>query len=202
MCGGAYLALTASFYASASYPPSESVLANPDHLARLLSGVQEWNAWRSSGTLVEVDLRGVHLPGADLRGADLWYAKLQGANLAASRLEGAILDRADLGMADLRHANLYRARLRGALFERTALGGASLVEADLTLAKVIETDVDGAIFTGAVVWGANFFGSDVQSAHGLEPGTGWLQDEVGVPRRESNLAVDRRGLMLNGLRRA
>ncbi len=175
-------------------------MANPEHLGRLLAGVQEWNAWRSAGSLIEVDLRGVHLPGADLRGADLCYAKLQGANLAAARLEGAILDRADLGMTDLRHANLYRAHLRGALLERTALGGAALVEADLTLARVIETDLDGTILTGAVVWGTNFFGSDVQVAHGLAAGTGWIQDESGVPPRDTSaLAVDRRGLMLNGL---
>ena len=179
-------------------------MANPDHLARLLAGVSEWNTWRHSGTLVEVDLRGAHLPGADLRGCDLWYAKLQGANLAAARLDGAILDRADLGMADLRHANLYRARLRGALIERASLASAALVEADLTLAKVIESDLDGTIFTGAIVWGANFFGSDVAAAYGLEPGTGWIQDESGIPKRESGgpAVVDRRGLMLNGLRRA
>ena len=180
-------------------PPGEG-MANPEHLARLLSSVQKWNAWRAAGDLTEVDLRGADLPGVDLRGADLWYAKLQGADLTAARLEEAILDRADLSLADLRHANLYRARMKGALLVRTDLTAAALVEADLTLAKVIEAHVNGAIFTGAVLWGTNFFGSDVQAAHGLEPGTGWSQDQSGVPKREAaSQALDRRGLALSGI---
>jgi hypothetical protein len=153
-------------------------MAHPEHLSRLLGGVREWNAWRSAGALVEVDLRGADLSGVDLRGADLWYAKLQRADLSLARLEGAIL---------------YRARLRGALLDHATLRCAALVEADLTLAKVTEADIDGAIFTDALVWGTNFFGSSVQAAHGLELIRGWIQEQSGVPRRDASVfAIERR----------
>jgi uncharacterized protein YjbI with pentapeptide repeats len=168
-------------------------LAHPEHLARLLAGVPEWNAWRAAGKLIEVDLRGADLRGADLRGADLWYAKLQGADLSTARLEKVVLDRADLSLADLRHANLFRARLRGALLDHALLRSAVLVEADLTLAKVTEADIDGTIFTDAIVWGANFYGSSIESAHGLELVRGWIQEESQVPRRDGSVfAIERR----------
>ena len=52
------------------------------------------------------------------------------------------------------------------------------------------------------MWGTNFFGSPVEAAHGLERGTGWIQDEGGAPRREATLGLDRRGAMLEGLRKS
>ena len=103
------------------------------------------------------------------------------------RAAGTLIE-VDLRGADLRHANL---------------SCAVLVGGDLTLAKITEAHVDGAVFTSAVVWGANFFGSDVLAAHGLAPRTGWIQDKAGVPRRESSAALDRRGrLWHTGLQRA
>ena len=63
---------------------------------------------------------------------------------------------------------------------------------------------DGAVFTGATLWGTNFFGSPVETAHGIERGTGWVRDESGVPRREAQAGVglDRRGWMVDALRRS
>jgi uncharacterized protein YjbI with pentapeptide repeats len=77
------------------------------------------------------------------------------------------------------------------------------VEADLTLAKITDAAMDGAVLTGATVWGANFYGSPVENAHGLEKGTGWIQDEGGVPRRDApGVGLDRRGIMMEALRKS
>ena len=119
---------------------------------------------------------------------DLSEVDLRGAELAGVDLRGA-----DLWYAKLHGADLGAARLEGAVLTRADPSGAALVEADLTLAKVTEAAVEAA----------NFFGSDVASAHGLERGSGWIQDERGVPRWEApGVGLDRRGLMLEGLRRA
>ena len=76
------------------------------------------------------------------------------------------------------------------------------MEADLTLAKVTHADLDGTIFTGATVLGANFFGSPVASAYALEDLMGWIQDKSGVPVRESaSYPSERREEMMGGLRR-
>lgn len=170
---------------------SLAVMANPDHLTRLLGGVAAWNIWRNSQPLTEVDLRGADLSELDLRGVDLWYARLQGAQLSGALLADAILDRADLTLADLGGANCYRTRMRGVIADRTRLRGAALVEADLTLARLLSCDVDGTIFTGATLLGTNFYGTEHELAVGLKPNTGWIVEESGVVAEE-NYMVDRR----------
>lgn len=166
-------------------------MANPDHLTRLLGGVAAWNVWRNSQPLTEVDLRGADLSELDLRGADLWYARLQGAQLNGALLGEAILDRADLTMADFTSANCYRARMRGVIADRTRFRATALVEADLTLARLLNCDLDGAIFTGATMLGSNLFGSDYDQAAGLAPNTGWIVEATGVVAEERQ-KVDRR----------
>jgi len=159
-------------------------MANPEHLTRLLEGVEAWNVWRNGQPLAEVDLRGADLSDLDLRGADLWYARLQGAQINNTLLGGAILDRADLTFADLSGVNCYRTRMRGLIADRTRFRGAALVEADLTLARLLTCDLDGAIFTGATLLGTNFWGSDLEPAAGIQPRSGWISEESGAVAEE------------------
>lgn len=175
-------------------------MANPEHLDRLLDGVEPWNEWRASRDLTEVDLRGADLSGMDLRDVDLWYAKLQGVDFTSANLSRALLVRADLTMADLSHAALYRSDLRGAILDRAVLRSAAMVEADLTLAKVTRAEVDGLIMTGARVLGTNFFGSPIEAVYGL-PRAGWLLDASSVPAGEA-ASIDLRDSMFGSLRRA
>jgi uncharacterized protein YjbI with pentapeptide repeats len=124
-------------------------MANPEHLAKLKKGVEEWNTWRRSNLTVVSDLRGADLHRADLNGADLRAANLReadlsGANLREADLSGANLreadlQRADLQKADLREANLSEANLRGADLHRADLSGAALRGANLSEANLLET---------------------------------------------------------------
>ncbi len=121
-------------------------MADPEHTALLLKGVEAWNARRQTEPFVpdlsrlhfheefrergrldnsgqvhlnRIDLRGANLFNADLRCARLFDAKLIAANLKLSDLRGAHLDGADLSDADLTAARLQGADLRDAKLYRT-----------------------------------------------------------------------------------
>src|SRR5271166_3048566 len=146
-------------------------MANPEHLAILKQGVEEWNKWRDEYPDVRPDLTGANLSGTELIGADLHKALLPRANLSCANLGGANLQtavlsgadlsraelsRANLSWADLSRANLSRAHLTGANLSRTHLGGANLGTAvlsgaDFSMASFIETvlaNVDLRVATG------------------------------------------------------
>jgi len=110
------------------------LLANPEHVAKLLAGVDAWNKWREQQQEGVPDLSGASLPDAILDGADLRNADLENANLY----------RVSLFNADLRKANLTHADLRFATLAKALLNEASLVEADLTSASLGGCDLRGS----------------------------------------------------------
>ena len=109
-------------------------MANPEHLAILKQGVEQWNKWRSDHVEARPDLSGVALDRTAVTGVNLRWAVLVKADLNRTNLTGADLFQADLGDADL----------SGACF-----GGANLTQANLC----------GANLTGADLWNANLSGS-------------------------------------------
>ena len=119
-------------------------MANPEHLAILKRGVEEWNAWRKEHEEVRPDLRRANLLGADLRAALLGKATLRKATLSEADLSLADLSEALLTGAILYEANLSGADLRGAiLLTAEQLSEAkTLFEAklDSTLMKQIRQD--------------------------------------------------------------
>lgn len=164
-------------------------MANPEHLAILKQGAQQWNEWRknnesakpdlSGANLREADLRKMDLRKVNLRGADLGAADLSGANLRGARLieahlycanlSGADLGRADLSGADLGRADLSGADLRGArLIEahlgRADLSGANLREANLESAMLVSTHLDKADLTGASIFGISVWNLSLEGA--------------------------------------
>ena len=68
-------------------------MANPEHLAILKQGVEQWNKWTNEHYDVTPDLSR-----ADLEKASLGWANLGGANLRGANLREAILTRANLGL--------------------------------------------------------------------------------------------------------
>jgi len=91
---------------------------NPDHLSKLMEGVDAWNEWRLQNPHEIPDLENADLTQANLEGYDLQKAVLSNANMA-----GANLKKSDLSKANLRGADLSTADLSGAILIGTRYDG-------------------------------------------------------------------------------
>ena len=134
-------------------------MANPEHLAILKRGVEEWNKWLGENRGTAPDLSRAELPGASLGGVQLTGANLCGANLLNANFSKAQLRMVKLHEANLLNANFSEADLREAEFNWAIIRGASLREARL----------DEAVFTGARLseadlGRANLFYADLSGA--------------------------------------
>jgi len=170
-------------------------MANPEHVAKLLQGVNAWNAWVYEHPSVVPDLSEVDLSRAafhqshssrdlkSMQSANLSTAELCNANLSHANLTYAIMMGTRLKRADLRCAILNSADLRGADLSGADLGNADLASADLSGADLSSANLAGAelmsanlyfarladtLLTGARV-GSTIFGDlDLGSVNGLE----------------------------------
>lgn len=152
-------------------------MANQEHLAILMQGVEVWNKWRKENPKVEPDLSRASLCGANLCEWDFAESIVEETpngllftkpRLDYAKLHGAVLLHADFEGASLVGADLRDARLRGTSFQRT----------DLTLAKLGRTDLLAINFTGTrlrqtdfskSLFGSNLLvGVNLESVKGLE----------------------------------
>jgi hypothetical protein len=170
-------------------------MANPEQLAILKQGVEQWNQWREQNSEIEPDLTGVSLVStnlsgarlgrANLGGANLTHANLRAAELVEAKLIGVKLLAADLTNANLRAADLKGASLRKAKLIRADLSSASLdytwvvqpgapigkayptdlAEADLTATNLSHAELRGTNLSGANLAGTIFSGARVSGAH-------------------------------------
>lgn len=67
-------------------------MADPEHIAELMKGVESWNQWRKNNPSTRPNLQGDNLQGADLQGADLQGANLQKAKIGGLKARFAIVD--------------------------------------------------------------------------------------------------------------
>jgi hypothetical protein len=144
-------------------------MANPAHVAKLLEGVEAWNAWRTTNPRTIPDLTGADLAQANLHDVDLSDADLQGAVLDSAILRGADLTNANLQGADLTNANLQRAEVRRANLQDATLILANLQSASLSQANLRGADLDRANLQStriklANLQGANFAEANMQRA--------------------------------------
>lgn len=172
-------------------------MANPEHLAKLLAGIERWNAWKQQqshevGLPFEADFSGADLSKvnagdpnlnvmrlrrdgnvrADLRSVDFSSAWLNRADLNEADLTGADLRRADMSRAKLGRATLLNANISGAQLTGADLRGADLTGADLSGATLIEVDFSQAClsnsnFSDALFWETKFVNTDLASSVGL-----------------------------------
>jgi uncharacterized protein YjbI with pentapeptide repeats len=139
------------------------IMANAEHLAILLQGVEPWNAWYlknrqvkpdlSKADLREKDLAGVNFRGVNLRNADFHQANLSGANLRGANLCDANLFKTNLCEADLRGANLKRVNLHGAALQKALVSGANLTRANLSYTDFSQADLSNSKLNGAELSG-------------------------------------------------
>ena len=162
-------------------------MPDPEHLAKLMEGVEAWNKWRLAHldvrpNLHEADLSNANLSNVDLSkamlvGANLFRADLSGAILAGSNLIRANLSKADLRGADLRGANLIRANICGVNLSRADLRGA-----DLRRVVMVESNLEGANLTACSVYGISAWSVRLEGA---------LQSNLVItPSEESVIQVD------------
>ena len=150
-------------------------MANPEHLAILKQGVEQWNSWREQNLKLQfqdpnwVRPYGDHpdLSGADLSGANLSEADLSGANFSGANFSEADLSRAVLLEADLSRANLGGAQLHGADLRGANLSGADLTWANVEFANFSDANLIGADFAVAHAIGTIFTDVDLSSTKGL-----------------------------------
>lgn len=159
-------------------------MPNPEHLAKLLEGVEAWNEWREanpeiipdllfvdltedtlrSTALYERDKHGlskINLQHANLQGAELLGANLQATDLQYANLRDADLTGANLKGADLQYANFQGANLWNAILQGAGLFGANLQDANLSGANLPDARLQFANLQGAKLGRANLQGADV-----------------------------------------
>jgi TIR domain/Pentapeptide repeats (8 copies) len=139
-------------------------MANPEHLAILNRGVEEWNEWRSEHPDVRPDLREAKLSGENLSGANLSEADLSEADVTRALFLKANLIRADLTEALLHGADFNEANLKWANLRRADFTGANLRDANLRAAKLRDANLRDANLTGADLRMANLSGADLRRA--------------------------------------
>jgi hypothetical protein len=145
-------------------------MANPEHLAKLMEGVEAWNEWRDQNFNIYPDLKGVDLSGANLSKANLAFCDLQEALLNDVNLSEAELFRAWLSTAALNRANLSGAKLIAAHLDGANLHGAVLTKADLREANLsgvfgLRANFSQADLTGADLRFARFRSADFSGAN-------------------------------------
>ncbi len=165
-------------------------MANRDHVAKVLDGVEAWNAWRRENAQVTPDLRQADLDGRDLaridfRGTQLWRCSLARTNLRRANLSGANFRLANLSGACLEKANLRAAALTGTDLTETDLTEASfwrtlLCNVDLSTVKGLET---------VKHYGPSTLGLDTLLASGADLPIAFLQG-VGLPDDLSSALLD------------
>lgn len=168
---------------------------NPEHLAKLMEGVEAWNAWREANPDVIPELQGANLQGAflgpaypdgsffnfahlenttvfvqDLKPVNLTAAHLNGANLEGARLIKAMLQGADLSEAHIEgailgEADLQHASLRAAHLERAYFWKARLQAVNLTEAHLEGAILGKAKLEGAYIQYAHLEGANLWHAH-------------------------------------
>ena len=150
-------------------------MANPEHLAILNSGVEEWNQWRRKNPATEPDLREANLVQAELGEADMHRCDLSEAQLAEAYVgkasfEGAILVGANLSMvrafgtdftlASMSGANLMGAQVIDATLIRTDLKSANLRLTNLVQSDLSHADLKGCQVYGCSAWDLNLYEAD------------------------------------------
>jgi hypothetical protein len=146
-------------------------MANEEHLARLLEGVEAWNQWRAAHRSIRPDLTQAFLPSRlDLSGANLSRADLSRAHLTEENLSRANLSRASLYQTHLSWTNLVEANLSRAEICQANLVEANLTRANLTRANLAEANLSQANLikvnlTGACLAGADFTEADLSQAN-------------------------------------
>ena len=117
-------------------------MANKEHVAILIQGIDIWNRWRETRPdvipdLSNADFSGFEIGFANLSKADLRNTNLSRAYLGNSNLFRAYLSNSNLKGADLHNANLSRTQSLATNFNKATLTGACLDDWNINSATLL-----------------------------------------------------------------
>jgi hypothetical protein len=150
-------------------------MANSEHLAILIQGVEVWNRWREENPEIRPDLRGgslwvVHADSAMMENVTFGGAYfgtamvtdmyISGADFVAERMDSSTFTMRN----DLQGINLSYADLRMANFRNANLSGANLRNADLSGASLLKTNLSSADLTGCRIYGISAWDVQLEEA--------------------------------------
>jgi uncharacterized protein YjbI with pentapeptide repeats len=151
-------------------------VANPEHLAFVNQGIEQWNRWRLENPDILPDFLGANLSGMNLRGYDLRRANL------APRLVGAPPGLIILGMPLVGGVFSIPANLSGSDLRDALCGEADLRGANLEHASLVNTDFTNANLSGCRVYGI--------AAWNLKLDSAVQKDLVVTPDAEPRITTD------------
>ncbi len=174
-------------------------MANQEHLAILIQGVDAWNQWRKQHPEVRPDLSGAILSKANLcsvnlRGANLSFANFSEANLNEAQLSEArfgdmsdVVNRWPSGLLEYPSelgigVNLMTANLRGTSLVKANLSGARLYFADLSRANLTSANLSRAHLSGV-----DFREADLSGANLSEEAIGFVKPPASHPKIQPRL---------------
>jgi len=157
-------------------------LANEQHLAWLLEGVEKWNARRQHDDfepdLSEADLQAAFnesplldeygwfdLSHVNLRQANLRRTNLQRGNFTKALFENSDMTDANLSNAMLYGANLFHTQVHSAVMHNVKLAGANLTGADMRGAKLEDSDFEGLDFRRVDLEHSSFANSNLSNSN-------------------------------------
>jgi hypothetical protein len=115
-------------------------MANPEHVAKLMEGVEAWNEWRETTNvnpdLSELPLLSYSLNRYNLRFADFSGALLADVTLQFARCEDSSFESATLSNVVLIGTDLERANFKDSIIGYTSFNWCDLDESDFTAANL------------------------------------------------------------------
>lgn len=148
-------------------------MSNPEHVAKLLDGVEAWNAWRKENDEIEPDLEGVTINvntvyGTSLLQRDLGTGRISvnlcGVNFRKTNLNRAVLSNVNIQEAEFQRASLDYANLRRSYLTNSRFSGASLCGTDLRQCQLWYADFQGASLLAADLSKSDLWCSDLRGA--------------------------------------
>ena len=108
-------------------------MANPNHVARLLKGVDAWNQWRKENWNIKPDLTGLDLRREHgFKRSSLWDSRRRKIDLTGVNFGGVDLSAADLRGADISDASIVDAETADAVEDvDDLLGDGAEIDADV-----------------------------------------------------------------------
>ena len=127
-------------------------MSNPEHVAKLLDGVEAWNACEKENDEIEPDLEGVTINVNTVYGTSLsreiWHGRISvnrcGVNFRKTNLNRAVLANVNIQGAEFQRASLDYANLRRSYLTNSRFSGASLCGTDLRQCQLWYADFQGA----------------------------------------------------------